>query len=212
MWPLTPPPQPTDPYRSLCQSSTHLLRLQPCCSDQLSSICGARPSSFQPPSNAGLPPTVVCGVCLLAKKLVQRPAWCGMSYRELDIVCVCTRACAGVHVCASIHACQCGFMLCVCVHSCLGTCMHTRVHAYMPMHVCGHGSLEVGRRHSGKLSGKESACQCRRHEFSPWVGKIPWRKKWLPTPVFLPGESHGQRSLEDYSPWDCKRVKHNFSD
>ena len=43
--------------------------------------------------------------------------------------------------------------------------------------------------------GKESACQCRRCEFDPWVGKIPWRRKWQPTPVFLPGESHGQRSL-----------------
>jgi len=46
------------------------------------------------------------------------------------------------------------------------------------------------------LRGKESACLCRRCQFDPWVGKIPWRKKWQPTPVFLPGESHGQRSLE----------------
>ena len=54
---------------------------------------------------------------------------------------------------------------------------------------------------------KESACQCRkskRHGFNPWVRKIPWRRKWQPTPVFLPGESHGQRSLADYSPWDHK--------
>ena len=43
--------------------------------------------------------------------------------------------------------------------------------------------------------------QCRRHEFNPWVRKIPWRRKWQPTPVFLPGESHGQRSLAGYSPW-----------
>ena len=35
--------------------------------------------------------------------------------------------------------------------------------------------------------------------FNPWVGKIPWRRKWQPTPVFLPGESHGQRSLVGYS-------------
>ena len=39
-----------------------------------------------------------------------------------------------------------------------------------------------------------------RRGFSSWVGKIPWRRKWQPTPVFLPGESHGQRSLVDYSP------------
>ena len=45
------------------------------------------------------------------------------------------------------------------------------------------------------LSGKESACQFRRCGFDPWVGKIPWRRKWQPTPVFLPGKSHGQRSL-----------------
>ena len=40
--------------------------------------------------------------------------------------------------------------------------------------------------------------------FDPWVGKILWKRKWLPTPVFLPGESHGQRSLAGYSPWGCK--------
>ena len=56
----------------------------------------------------------------------------------------------------------------------------------------------------GWLSGKESTRQCRRHEFNPWVGKIPQRKKWQPTPVFLPGKSHGQRRLVDYSPWGCK--------
>ena len=43
-----------------------------------------------------------------------------------------------------------------------------------------------------------------RPEFDPWVGKIPWRRVWQPTPVFLPGESHGQRSLAGYSPWDHK--------
>ena len=41
------------------------------------------------------------------------------------------------------------------------------------------------------LSGKEPTCQCSRRRFNPWVGKIPWRRKWLLTPVFLPGESHG---------------------
>ena len=54
---------------------------------------------------------------------------------------------------------------------------------------------------------KESPCQCRRHSrcgFNPWLGKMPWRRKWQPIPVFLPGESHGQRNLEAYSPWDYK--------
>ena len=40
--------------------------------------------------------------------------------------------------------------------------------------------------------------------FNPWVGKIPWRRKWQPTPVFLPGKSHGQKSLAGYSPWGSK--------
>ena len=51
-------------------------------------------------------------------------------------------------------------------------------------------------------SSKESACQCRRHKrcgFDPWVRKIPWRRKWQPTTVFLPGEFNGQRSLVGYS-------------
>ena len=44
---------------------------------------------------------------------------------------------------------------------------------------------------------------------STWVGKIPWRREWQPTPVFLPGKSHGQRSLAGYCPWGHKRVGHN---
>ena len=55
--------------------------------------------------------------------------------------------------------------------------------------------------------GKESAGQCRargRCRFKPCVGKIPWRRKWQPTPVFLPGKFHGQRSLAGYSLWGCK--------
>ena len=59
------------------------------------------------------------------------------------------------------------------------------------------------------LSGKDSACQCRRCGFNPWVGKIPWRRKWQLTPVFFSGKSHGERSLVDYSPWNC-RVRHNL--
>ena len=57
----------------------------------------------------------------------------------------------------------------------------------------------------GGASGKEPACQGKRHkihefEFDPWVGKIPWKRTWKPTPIFLPGESHGQRSLVGYKP------------
>ena len=53
---------------------------------------------------------------------------------------------------------------------------------------------------------KESTCRCRRLRFDPWAGKIPWRRKWQPTPVFLPGKSHGQRILVGYSPWGRKEL------
>ena len=66
----------------------------------------------------------------------------------------------------------------------------------------------------GGTSGKEPGCQCRRLKrcgFDPWVRKIPWRRAWQPIPVFLPEESHGQRSLVGYSPWG-HRVGHDWSD
>ena len=44
------------------------------------------------------------------------------------------------------------------------------------------------------LSGKESACQCRRQGFDPCMGEIPWKKKWQPIPIFLPKKSYGQRT------------------
>ena len=59
----------------------------------------------------------------------------------------------------------------------------------------------------GGATGKEPACQCMRQKrcsFHPWVRKIPWRRAWQPTPVLLPGESHGQRSLAGYSPQVAK--------
>ena len=60
-----------------------------------------------------------------------------------------------------------------------------------------------------QLSGKESTCQCTRRRLDPRVGKIPWRRKWQPAPVVLPGKFHGQRSLAGYSPWG-RRVGHNL--
>ena len=53
--------------------------------------------------------------------------------------------------------------------------------------------------------------QRRRHAFDPWPGKIPWKRKRQPTPVFLPRKSHGQRSLVGYSPWGCKRAGHDLA-
>ena len=56
------------------------------------------------------------------------------------------------------------------------------------------------------LSGKESACNAGEPGFGPWVRKILWRRKWQLIPVFLPGESQGQRSLVSYSPWSLKET------
>ena len=56
----------------------------------------------------------------------------------------------------------------------------------------------------GGSADKESTWQCRRRRSHSWVRKIPWRRKWQPTPVFLPQESHGQMSLVGESPWGCK--------
>ena len=53
------------------------------------------------------------------------------------------------------------------------------------------------------LLPKQNNRQC---SFDPWFGKIPWRRKWQSTLVFLPGESDGQRSLVSYSPWSCKEL------
>ena len=57
---------------------------------------------------------------------------------------------------------------------------------------------------SRRSFGSRICLQCRKPRFSPWVGNIPWRREWEPTPVFLPGEPHGQRNLAGFSPWGHK--------
>ena len=65
--------------------------------------------------------------------------------------------------------------------------------------------LPLGRKQTCPWLSRSRIClQGRRHRFDPWVRKIPWRRKWQPTPVFLPGKSHGQRSLVGYSTWGLK--------
>ena len=56
----------------------------------------------------------------------------------------------------------------------------------------------------GSSDGKSISLQCGRPGFDPWVRKIPWRRKWQPTPVLLPGKSHGPRSLVGPSSWGPK--------
>ena len=79
-------------------------------------------------------------------------------------------------------------VMCVCVY----THTHTHTHVY-------YNFLDGA-------SCKEPACQCRRcnrHGFDSWVGKIHWMRTWQPTLIFLPGESHEERSLAGYSPYGC---------
>ena len=68
-------------------------------------------------------------------------------------------------------------------------------------------TIDMTNHSPGSSSGQEFTCQCRRQKrckFHPWVGKIPWRREWQPTPVFLPREFHGRRSLVGCSPWGRK--------
>ena len=87
------------------------------------------------------------------------------------------------------------------LENCMGCIVHGVTKIQTPL--SDFDSLRLPRW----LSGKEFTCQCRRHRrqgFDPSVGKIPWRRKWQPTSVFLPGESHGWKSLAGYSHWGYK--------
>ena len=91
------------------------------------------------------------------------------------------------------------------------TCMHNQTHTQADTEVHMTCLYDIKKLYVymvfGGDSGKEPACQsrrCRRHGFDPWARKTPWRRKWQPTPLVLPGGSHGQRSLVGYSPWGRK--------
>ena len=102
----------------------------------------------------------------------------------------------------------------------IGSCVMKVIIYFHQFRTAKDTSNQDGLRRS--CSGRESASQCRRHRscgFNPWIGNIPWRMKWQFTPVFLPGESCGQRSLADYNPWgheesdttECRRELHSSS-
>ena len=95
--------------------------------------------------------------------------------------------------------------MCVCA---LYTYMdaHVYICIYIYTHTHTHNTYIYmgGGGFPGSSEGKESVCQCRSCGFNSWVRKIPWRRKWLPPPRFLPGKFHGQRSLAGYSPWGLR--------
>ena len=79
---------------------------------------------------------------------------------------------------------------------------------FLNCYICGN--LLHGLGLPWWLSCKQPACQRRRCGFDLWVKKIPWRRKWQPTPAFLSGKSHGRRSVAGYSPWSPKRVGYDL--
>ena len=86
----------------------------------------------------------------------------------------------------------------------LSSLLYRKKHLLLPLNlwdIC-YSSQNLG--HPWWHNFKQSNCQWRVCWFDPWVGRIPWKRKWQPTPVFLSGKSHGQRSLEGYSTWGQK--------
>ena len=104
-----------------------------------------------------------------------------------------------------LHTCP-GYILPQIYPSILQSMISTRQSCLSPI-------LMLIKSFPGGTSGKETACQCKRHErlwFDPWVRKISWSRKWQPTPEVLPGKFHRQRSLMGYDLWGC-RVRHDWA-
>ena len=81
-------------------------------------------------------------------------------------------------------------------HATMKNCLFKNAMSYFATEYYGIYKIEIKLQlYFSRHSGKESTCWCRRCEFEPWVGKLPWKRKWQPTPVFLSRESYGQRSL-----------------
>ena len=88
-----------------------------------------------------------------------------------------------------------------------GSCLGAHVHPWrIHVNVC-QNQYSIVKLNKVKKK-KEFACWCRRREFSPWVWKIPWRRKWLSTPVFLPGELNGPGRLQSM---ESHRVRHDWA-
>ena len=79
----------------------------------------------------------------------------------------------------------------------------------IPQIYCVYAPYNMG--FPGGSAVKKSAYQCGRHGFNAWIEKIPWRRKWQPSPVFLPEKSRRQRNLAGCRPWGHKRVKHDLA-
>ena len=145
----------------------------------------------------------VCGVCLsqLCTQVFARFTRCALLGGP-DVLGVSMRP--GVCVCVCECVCVCTHLACLCVCPTLSTYLDCSKPPPQPSSFFLIIKLyTLGGFPDG--SGGLSIClQYRRPGFDPWVRKIPWRKAWQPTPVFLPGESQGQKRLSGYSPWGQK--------
>ena len=83
--------------------------------------------------------------------------------------------------------------VCVCVCVC--------VYIYIYIYICRTSQVALVLKNLPANAG-----DVKRHGFNPWAGEIPWSGAWQPTPIFLPAESHGQRNLVGYNPWDHKEL------
>ena len=153
------------------------------------------------PAPPAPPPTCSAVLRLLLfawESLCDTPGWVEL---------LCMPASTGSKSCCFLFFLQCGRWKCW-----VSRRMSRKLQGRIPREAWGLGPVDwsTGWGFPGGAGGKEPVCQCRRctrRGYDPRVGKIPWRKAWQPTPVFLPGESHGQRSLVGSSPWG-RRVKH----
>ena len=90
-----------------------------------------------------------------------------------------------------------------------GSCYFVRAPTFQHFIICQREEIILctfNPRPAWWLRWQRICLQCRKPGFNSWVGKIPWRREWRPTPVFLHGEFHGQKSLAGYSPWGHKEL------
>ena len=96
----------------------------------------------------------------------------------------------------------------VCMCICVCFCMYVCVYIYTHTHIYTH--TYYGFWGGSAVKNPPANAGDARHGFHPWVGKIPWSRKWQSAPVFLLGKYHGQKSLEGYIPWGC-RAGHSWA-
>ena len=129
----------------------------------------------------------------------------------------CAHADAFVWVCICVHT-HIYEHPCNCVRVCMFVCIHARVHTVACIEFSFYEAMLIYtafytfHEHPWWLSGEDSTCQSSRRRFDPRVRRIPWRREWQPTAVFLPGKAHGQRSLVGLQSTGSQKSRTQLSD